>query len=132
MKKITALTALVLAMGLLLAACGMFTPGPEKQILGKWMDSTETQGYEFFEDGRVIFTYINVTIPILNIPINDTITGTYTMDTKENTITMNGTIFGRPMTWVYDFEISGIELKLTDRDDNKTVIYIKAENSSST
>ena len=46
-----------------------------KEILGKWVDSTGMSGYDFHSDGTVDVTYVNLTIPVLNIPINGSARG---------------------------------------------------------
>lgn len=55
-------------------------------IIGKWRDSANISGYEFYEDGRVDITYVDLTLPILNIPIEGTVTGSYTLSGDKLTI----------------------------------------------
>ena len=51
-----------------------------REILGKWVDSSGMSGYDFHSDGTVDVTYVNLTIPVLNIPINGSARGTYSLN----------------------------------------------------
>ena len=51
-----------------------------EQIIGKWRDSADMSGFEFFSDGTVEITYVNLTVPIINIPVNGTTKGIYTLE----------------------------------------------------
>ena len=55
MKKVWKLLALLLAAILMLTALTACA-GPEKKLLGKWMDSSNMSGYEFQEEGIVELT----------------------------------------------------------------------------
>lgn len=68
MKKVWKLLALLLAAILMLTALTACA-GPEKKLLGKWMDSSNMSGYEFQEEGIVELTYANFTVPVVNIPV---------------------------------------------------------------
>ena len=120
---------LVLAAIIAVAAVAFYyvsvTNNPEKQIVGKWVNSTENSGFEFFDDGRVKMTYANFTIPILEIPFEGDVEGTYTIDKKAETITMTGTFFVKSVSMTYDFKIDNETLTLTNKNPVKSVVYIK-------
>jgi hypothetical protein len=48
-------------------------------------------GYEFKEGGVVVITYVNLTVPVVNIPINGSFTGSYSISGNKVTWkTQNG------------------------------------------
>ena len=53
-------------------------------LLGKWQDSTGTNGFTFKEGGIVDLTLVNFTVPVINMPINGTYSGTSAEDFLHN------------------------------------------------
>ena len=90
-------------------------------IIGKWMDSANMSGYEFFKDGTVAVTYVNLTIPFINLPINGTANGTYTINGNE--VTMKYSIYTKTIIKHFFASINGNELSLRDVDENDTATY---------
>lgn len=105
---------------------------PERQIVGKWMNSTGSSGYEFFDDSKVKMTYANFTIPILDIPFEGDVDGTYVLDKKAETITMTGTFFVKSVDITFNFKIDGKTLTLTNPDNGNAVTYIKQDDTVTT
>ena len=94
-----------------------------KEILGKWTDSAGMSGYEFFENGRVSVTYFNLTVPILNLPLNGTADGTYTLN--GSTLSVAFSIYSKAINYVYTASVTDNQLTLRDNEDGKTSIYMR-------
>jgi hypothetical protein len=114
MKKFTGVLAIILVCAVFVTAFAGCTASPEKQILGKWKDSTGIVGYEFMEDGTVKFS-------VLGIPI----TGTYTLDKKAETVTLTGTVLVKSITKIYKYQIEESTLILTDTSTNDAATYMR-------
>lgn len=71
-------------------------------------------GYEFMEDGTAKFT-------VLGVPVN----GTYTMDKKEETITMTGTVLIKSISKTYKYQIEESKLTLTDVSSGDAATYVR-------
>lgn len=97
------------------------TPG-SGSLLGKWSDSTEMSGYEFKEGGVVVITYVNFTVPVVNIPINGSFTGSYSI--SGNKLTVSYSIYGNSMLDTFDYSVNGNSLTLTKADGSVST-YIK-------
>lgn len=97
--------------------------GLSQQILGKWADSANMSGYEFFENGSVNVTYVNLTVPIINFPINGTAAGTYTLNSQELTVSFS--IYSRTIKKTYTVSIENNTLTLKDKDDGEVSTYTK-------
>lgn len=82
-----------------------------EQIIGKWRDSANISGYEFYEDGSVDITYVDLTLPILNIPIEGTVTGNYSL--SDNKITISYSLYTQTFDESYTITIEDNVLKLT-------------------
>ena len=93
-------------------------------ILGKWMDSANMSGFEFFNDGTVTVTYVNLTIPFINLPISGTANGTYTLNGTE--LTMKYSIYTKTITKRYFASVNGTELSLRDLDEGDESTYHQA------
>ena len=92
-------------------------------IIGKWMDSANMSGYEFFENGKVTVTYVNLTIPFIELPINGTATGTYTL--SDNNLTVKFSIYSKTITKRFTASATAEELTLRDLDDGDVGTYMK-------
>ena len=95
----------------------------DDDILGLWRDSANLSGYEFKEDGVVEITFVNIDIPIVNVPVNGTFTGAY--EIEGSVLTLTYYIYGNAITNSYTYEISGNSLKLTNTEDSKISTYMK-------
>ncbi|MDD6022161.1 MAG: hypothetical protein ACI4GA_01800 [Acutalibacteraceae bacterium] len=137
MKKIIRATAVLLVILLTagtFAACSL--QPQSKQLVAKWTDSNNLSGYTFHEDGTVNITYINFTVPIVNMPFNGTVDGSYTTEKVDgvNYVTLNYTIWSKTIQKKYQYCIENSVLTLTDPDNGSQTVYIKgnSEASSST
>ena len=90
-------------------------------LYGKWSDSSGMSGYEFKEDGSVEITYVNFVVPVVNMPINGTYTGTYIVNGDKVTITAS--IYSKTVVDEYTFSVSGNTLSLVSVDDGELSTY---------
>lgn len=97
------------------------TPG-SGALIGKWADSTGMSGYEFKEGGVVVITYVNLTVPVVNIPINGSFTGSYSI--SGNKLTVSYSIYGNSMVDTFEYSVNGNSLSLT-KTDGSVSTYIK-------
>ena len=100
------------------------------KIIGKWRDSANMSGFEFFSDGTVEITYVNLTVPIINIPVNGTTKGIYTLE--GNKLTTKFTIYSSTIEDTYTVSVDGNELSMTNHDGNETVTYMRAKTETET
>lgn len=91
-------------------------------IIGKWSDGANMSGYEFKPGGVVVISYVNFTVPVINMPINGSFTGSYSID--GNKISINYSVYGKAVNDVFTYTISDNALNLTD-SEGKTTTYIK-------
>ncbi len=99
-------------------------------ILGKWTDSANMSGYEFFADGRVEMTYVNLTVPIINVPVNGVSKGTYVL--QGDTLTTKFSIYSATIENTYTVSITDSTLSMRDHEDGETATYSKTSSSSVT
>lgn len=99
-------------------------------LLGSWSDGAGMSGFEFFENGTVKVTYVNVTVPLINIPVNGNYNGTYTVSGDE--ITMSFSIYTATITNRYRFSVSDSQLTLTNLEDLKQTVYIRTFSDETT
>lgn len=100
-----------------------FTPANEDDLLGVWRDGANMSGYEFKENGIVKITYVNFTIPVVNIPLNGTFPGGY--EVNGNELTVSFSIYGNTISDTYTYEINGNVLTLTNKSNNNVSTYMK-------
>lgn len=136
MKKIVSAIAVILVIalaGVTLAACTL-PKSQSKQLIGKWSDANNLSGYEFHDDGTVDITYVNFTIPILNIPFNGTIEGVYSTEKvdKVNYVTLSYTLYvsTNSITKKYQYSVDGSSLTMTDPDDGSVCVYVRQNTES--
>lgn len=99
----------------------IITPG-SGALIGKWADSAGMSGYEFKEGGVVVITYVNFTVPVVNIPINGSFTGSYSIE--GNKVTISYSIYGNSMVDTYEYSVNGNSLTFKASDGNIST-YIK-------
>lgn len=92
-------------------------------LIGIWRDSANLSGYEFKEGEVVSVTFVNITIPVIDKPINGTFTGGY--EINDGVLSLTYYIYGKKISNSYTFEISGNTLKLTDTESGKVSTYVK-------
>lgn len=95
----------------------------QEALLGKWSDSANMSGYEFKKNGIVNITYVNFVVPVINMPIDGTVTGSYIV--KDNTVTISASIYSRTIKNTYTFAVEGNSLILTDTEDSSVSTYMK-------
>lgn len=98
-------------------------------ILGKWMDSANMSGYEFKENGKVTVTYVNLTVPVIEFPINGSADGSYTLN--GNQLTVNFSIYKKTITREYTISVNSNTISMTNKEDGKTSTYEKVSSESS-
>lgn len=122
MKKSIKFIAVLLAV-IFMASAMAGCSNPKKDIVGKWMDSASMSGYEFNDDGTVKVIYVNLTIPVLNVPVSGSVVGTYTLE--EETLTITYSLYSRTYTKVYSYEFKDSSLILTEIDSGERSVYIR-------
>ena len=95
----------------------------EDDLLGVWRDGANMSGFEFESDGICKITYVNFTVPVVNIPINGTFTGTYSI--SGNQITISASIYGTSIRDVYEFSVSGNALTMKNIDTGDEINLMK-------
>lgn len=105
-------------------------PSLETLIIGKWMDSANMSGFEFKQGGAVSVTYVNLTIPVINFPVNGTANGSYTI--VGNQLTVNFSIYTKTISNTYTASVSNNTLTLVSSDDGETSTYEKQLESETT
>ena len=132
LKRILAVALTAIVVMTLFTAC---VKTPEKQILGSWRDSTQTMGYEFKENNLVTVTFLDITVPIVNLPYKGTVEGTYQITKRDDGnyyVTITYTVFATSVTKDYMFKVDGAALTLTDVADGKTIVYMAYEEAQET
>lgn len=93
-------------------------------LIGKWSDSAEMSGFEFFEGGKVSFTYAN--LASLGINFDGKLdNGVYTLSGNELTISYS--IYSATIDKTYEISIEDDVLKMKNTDDGKTSTYIRTD-----
>ena len=92
-------------------------------LLGVWRDSANLSGYEFKEGEVVSITFVNLKIPVIDVPVNGTFTGGY--EVKDGVLYLTYYIYGKKISNSYTFQISGNTLRLTDTETGNVSTYIK-------
>ncbi len=135
MKNLKRILAVVLTAILVMSLFTACAKSPEKAILGSWRDSTQTMGYEFKENNAVTVTFLDITVPIVNLPYKGTVEGTYQITKRDDGnyyVTITYTVFATSVTKDYMFTVEGNALTLTDVQDGKVVVYMAYEEAQST
>ncbi len=94
-----------------------------EDLMGVWRDSANLSGYEFKEGGVVSVTYVNITIPVIDVPVNGTFTGGYELE--NGVLSLTYYIYGKKISDSYTYEISGNSLKLKNTDTGNVSTYFK-------
>lgn len=95
----------------------------DEELLGKWRDSANMSGYEFKENGVVEITFVNIDIPVINVPVNGTFTGGY--EINGGVLSLTYYIYGNTIEESFTYKISGNSLQLKNTEDGKVSTYIK-------
>ena len=95
----------------------------ENDLLGVWRDSANLSGYEFKEGGVVSVTYVNITIPVIDVPVNGTFTGGY--EIENGVLSLTYYIYGKKIVDSYTYEISSNALKLKNTETGNLSTYVK-------
>ena len=90
-------------------------------LLGQWADSADMSGYNFKDGGIVEITYVNFTVPVVNMPINSTQNGTYTV--SGNNVTISRTIGNNTNINTFTFSVENNVLTLVDTTDGSISTY---------
>ena len=107
-------------------------PTLQELLVGKWMDSAQMSGYEFFSDGTVTVTYVNLTVPVIDLPINGTANGTYTV--TGNTLNVKFSIYAKTISKNFEASVvpqSELTLKNVEDGEVSTYAYVKKQESTS-
>ena len=106
-------------------------PTLSESLVGKWMDSAQMSGYEFFSDGTVTVTYVNLTVPVIDLPINGTANGTYTVN--GNTVEVKFSIYSKTISKTFEATVvPENELTLKNKKDGEVSTYSFVKKTEST
>lgn len=94
---------------------------PGSELIGEWTDGANLSGYKFYSDGRVDLTFVNFTVPVINMPINGTFKGTYTV--SGDTVVISHTIGKNTKVNTYTYSVENNTLKLYNVREGETVTY---------
>ncbi len=104
-------------------------PSLDQLLVGKWMDSAQMSGYEFFSNGTVTVTYVNLTVPVIDLPINGTANGTYTV--TGSTVEVKFSIYSKTIRKVFEASVvPETELTLKNKEDGETATYAYVKKTS--
>lgn len=120
MKKTLRLTALVMAVAIIVCAFAGCGAKIDKLIVGKWSDSQNNATIEFKEDGT--FQYDSSNLNILGISVGTSVSGTYKVDTEADPATVTaapekafaGFKVGAEITFTAAYDKDSKVLKLTN------------------
>ena len=120
MKKTLKLTALVMAVAILVCAVAGCTAKLDKLIVGKWSDEQNKVTVEFKDDGTFKFESSNLNI--LGLSIGTSISGTYKVNTESDPATVTvapekafaGFKVGAEITFTAAYDKDSKVLKLTN------------------
>lgn len=98
------------------------------QLIGKWMDSAGMSGYEFFSDGSVKMTYVNLSA--FNIPIDGKADGVYILEGDKLTIKFS--IYTATIENSYTVKIDGKMLSMYDIKEHESSTYTRVDGNSQT
>lgn len=134
MKKAVRISAILLVLALalgMLAACTL-PKSQEKQLIGKWVDTSKLEGgYEFTEDNKLVITYSEsaLNIPIIGQLIDGKIEGIYTTEKSDDTniVTLSYTVVNQSFSKRYEYSVKDNILTLTELENGKQTLYQRAE-----
>ena len=96
----------------------------EEDLIGKWRDATGARGYRFMDGGLVEITYVDINIPVINIPINGSFRGSY--EVNGDTLTLRYSAYTRSVTENFTFSVSENALTLTNTETGAVSTYTKS------
>lgn len=96
----------------------------EEDLIGKWRDSTGSRGYRFMDGGLVEITYVDINLPVINIPINGSFRGSY--EVNGETVTLRYSAYTRSVTESFTFSVSGSTLTLTNTETGAVFVYTRS------
>lgn len=102
-------------------------PDLSELIIGKWRDSADMSGFEFFSDGTVEITYVNLTVPVINLPVNGTTKGTYKLEGDR--LTTKFSIYSATIEDSYKISVDKNELSMTDLEELEKATYMRVSES---
>ena len=76
------------------------------------------------DGGLVEITYVDINIPVINIPINGSFRGTYEID--GDTLVLRYSAYTRTVTERFSFSVSGNALTLTNLDSGAETTYTRS------
>ena len=98
-------------------------------IIGKWMDSAGMSGFEFFSDGKVSFTYVNLSS--FGVPFDGTArNGIYTLE--GNIVTIKFSIYTATIEKKYEVSVENDVLSMRDIEENDTSTYTRVSTADGT
>ena len=96
----------------------------EEDLIGKWRDATGSRGYRFMDGGLVEITYVDINIPVINIPINGSFRGSY--EVSGDTLMLRYSAYTRSVTEKFTFSVSENALTLTNTETGVVSSYTRS------
>lgn len=96
------------------------------QLIGKWSDSAGMSGYEFFPDGSVKMTYVN--LATFGVPLDGKADGVYILE--GNTLTIKFSIYTATIENTYTISFDGKILSMYDIKEHETSTYTRVDGTS--
>lgn len=127
MKTFKRIAAVVLTLCLVLGVFAACSASPEKEILGKWSDSTGFVGYEFKENNAVEITYADFKLPFLG-KYTGSVQGAYSINKGEDNnyyVKIEYTLISRTLSENYRFAIDGDTLTLTNAETGNQTVFMR-------
>lgn len=98
-------------------------------ILGKWMDSAGMSGFEFFPNGKVSYTYVNLSS--FGVPFDGTARNAlYTLE--GNKLNIKFSIYVGTIDKEYEISIENDVLSMKDLEEKNTATYVRVKDETTT
>lgn len=95
----------------------------DKKLLGKW--SSNLSGFEFKDTGIVSITFIDLGSMGINLPINGTVDGIYTVE--DGVLTIKYSIYTGVIEKKYKYSVKDDVLTLTEKGSGEKGVYIRKQ-----
>lgn len=90
---------------------------------GTWTSAAGNGSYTFHEDGSLRTHVPGEKLPVLKVPYNGTLSGTYAYDKSDKEISITLSVYSKEITCLYTYEIEDGTLILTDTESGKVSKY---------
>lgn len=92
-------------------------------FVGTWISAAGNGSYTFHEDASFRAHNPGEKLPVLKVPYNGTLNGTYAYDKSEKEISMTLSVYSKEITCLYTYDFEDDTLILTDKKSGKVSKY---------